>query len=379
MRARAIAADSPAELRERITAVATADFVPTLAVAFAADTHDFAAVGRVFAEVGVDVFGASSAGEIIVGDGGESVRVGAIVASLFDLDRSAYCLRLLKTEDASSESLGDAAGAWARETFARPALLVVATTLTTDGEVIVRRLHAALGPDTPIFGGMAADNMRFVETNVFTGDEVSSRGVVLLALDSDRVAVEGLAVSGWTAVGLEKTVTSAEGNVVHTIDDAPALDVYKEYLGLTNLDVGTELGLSIAEYPLQVERGGYSVLRAAMMPLPETGSLLFAGTVPQGVPVRFSCIPGIEITEMALAEMRSLRERTPEADALVLFSCKARHNALGPMAEDEVNPIQKLWGAPMVGFYTYGEIGRTSLGLTDFHNETCVLVALKEK
>jgi len=33
---------------------------------------------------------------------------------------------------------------------------------------------------------------------------------------------------------------------------------------------------------------------------------------------------------------------------------------------------------PMVGFYTYGEIGRNAEGATDFHNETCVLVTLRE-
>jgi hypothetical protein len=33
----------------------------------------------------------------------------------------------------------------------------------------------------------------------------------------------------------------------------------------------------------------------------------------------------------------------------------------------------------MVGFYTYGEFGRNAAGAIDFHNETCVLVALKEK
>jgi hypothetical protein len=40
--------------------------------------------------------------------------------------------------------------------------------------------------------------------------------------------------------------------------------------------------------------------------------------------------------------------------------------------------MQRLWNVPMVGFFTYGEIGRNAGGATDFHNETCVLVALRE-
>ncbi len=42
-----------------------------------------------------------------------------------------------------------------------------------------------------------------------------------------------------------------------------------------------------------------------------------------------------------------------------------------------MGPIQRLWTAPMVGFYTYREIGRSAHGATDFHNDTCVLVALQ--
>jgi hypothetical protein len=208
---------------------------------------------------------------------------------------------------------------------------------------------------------------------VFTGRRVSSEGVVALAFDGDRVALDGVASSGWVGVGAEKTVTSAEGNVVHTIDGAPALDVYKDYLGLSS-----DTDLVIAEYPLQLQRDGYTVLRAALTAAPGSRSLVYGGTVPEGAKVRFSCSPGVAITEHALSEIRDLQQRAPAADALLLFSCKARHMALGPLAEDEVEPIQRLWDAPMVGFFTYGEFGRSAHGATDFHNETCVLVALRE-
>jgi hypothetical protein len=79
-----------------------------------------------------------------------------------------------------------------------------------------------------------------------------------------------------------------------------------------------------------------------------------------------------------LSEVRAFHDRAPDADALLLFSCKARHFALGPLAEDEVGSMQRFWNVPMVGFYTYGEFGKNAAGATDFHNETCVLVVLKE-
>lgn len=116
-----------------------------------------------------------------------------------------------------------------------------------------------------------------------------------------------------------------------------------------------------------------------MLPAPQPGSLFFAGAVREGSRVRFSTSPGVEIIDEALEEMRKLREQVPNAEALVLFSCACRHMALGPMAEDEIRPMQQLWNVPMVGLYVYGEIGVNDRGRCDFHNETCVLVALAEQ
>jgi hypothetical protein len=373
MKAQSFAADSVEALGRQIQALGSGGFSPTLAIVFASVAHEMAQVARVFQDAGIDVFGASSAGEIVVGATSESIREGCIVALLLDLDRSAYGIRLVEQDGRTSRDLGVAAGRWARATFDRGPILVLAPGLTTDGEEIVLGMQSEVGPDAPIFGGFAGDDFKLTRTYVFTGRKVSSKGILVLAFDGDRVVLDGIASSGWVAVGAEKTVTKAEGNVVHSIDGIAALDVYKDYLGLTS-----DTDIIIAEYPLQLQRDGYSVLRAALIALPETRSLVYAGTVPQGAKVRFSCSPGAEITDQALSEVRAFHHRVPDADALILFSCKARQMALGPLAEDEVGPMQRLWNVPMVGFFTYGEIGRNAGGATDFHNETCVLVALRE-
>jgi hypothetical protein len=373
MKAQPLAADSVETLERQLATLRGGEFAPTLAIVFASVTHDLAEVARIFREAGIDVFGASSSGEIVGGGAGDVIREGSIVALLVDLDRSAYGIRLVDQDGRTSHDLGVAAGRWARATFDRGPMVVLAAGLTTDGEQIVRGLQSEMGPDAPIFGGFAGDDWKLIRTFVFTGRKLSSEGILVLAFDGDRVTLDGVASSGWVAVGAEKTVTKAEGNIVHTIDGVPALDVYKDYLGLTN-----DTDLIIPEYPLQIQRDGYSVLRAALMALPETRSLVFAGTVPEGAKVRFSCSPGATITDQALNEIRAFHHRVPDADALLLFSCKARHFALGPLAEDEVGPMQRLWNVPMVGFYTYGEFGKNAAGATDFHNETCVLVALKE-
>jgi hypothetical protein len=372
MRSHSLAADSVETLERELDTIRSGGFTPTLAIVFASVAHDLAEVARVFREAGIDVFGASSAGEIVVGAAGESIREQCIVALVLDLERSAYGVRLIEAEGRGWQDVGAAAGRWARASFDRGPILIMAPGLSSDGEQIVHGVQREAGADTPIFGGLAGDDWRLTRTYVFTGRRVSSDGVIALAFDGDRVALDGVASSGWVAVGAEKTVTSAEGNVVHTIDGVPAMDVYKDYLGLSS-----DTDLIIAEYPLQLQRDGYTVLRAALTAAPGSRSLVYGGTVPEGAKVRFSCSPGVAITEHALSEIRVVRQRAPSADALILFSCKARHMALGPLAEDEVEPIQRLWNVPMVGFFTYGEFGRSAQGATDFHNETCVLVALR--
>ena len=63
------------------------------------------------------------------------------------------------------------------------------------------------------------------------------------------------------------------------------------------------------------------------------------------------------------------------------FFClpKSRLNALGPLAQQENDGMAKIWKAPMVGFYTYGEFGRAINGKHEFHSTTCIWVALKEQ
>jgi hypothetical protein len=89
--------------------------------------------------------------------------------------------------------------------------------------------------------------------------------------------------------------------------------------------------------------------------------------------------PGFEVIDYAIEQMSEFHQQIPKSDAIVLFSCKARHMALGPMVEDEISAVHKLWEVPMVGFFTYGEIGPVPQGRCDFHNHTLVPVLINEK
>ena len=101
--------------------------------------------------------------------------------------------------------------------------------------------------------------------------------------------------------------------------------------------------------------------------------------MPEGAKVRFSMSPGPEIIEHAIEQMSEFSQQNPKSDAIVLFSCKTCHLALGPMIEDEISGIHKLWNSPLAGFFTFGEIGPSPQGRCDLHNHTLVPVLIQEK
>ena len=81
-------------------------------------------------------------------------------------------------------------------------------------------------------------------------------------------------------------------------------------------------------------------------------------------------------TDVACADaLAPLRGRRPLG--LIAFDCIARRGVLGERGmHDEVERVaHNGMGAPVAGFYTYGEIARTH-GVTGFHNQTLVVLAV---
>jgi hypothetical protein len=102
--------------------------------------------------------------------------------------------------------------------------------------------------------------------------------------------------------------------------------------------------------------------------------------VPQGARVRFSLPPDFDVIDTVVAECNDLKnEELHKADALIMFSCISRYLSFGVMTSEEIERVIKVWNAPFIGFFSYGEFGKSKRGKHEFHNNTCCVVALKEK
>lgn len=380
MKAKTFKAQSTSQLAEELARAVTDDFQPTLAVVFLSIRQNHQEVCAEFSKRGLVVFGATTAGEFIDGE----VAEGSAAVMLLDIDPACFQVLFVAIDDNNPYAAAQQIGKKGKEAFAKPAFLVSYSGLYTDGETLVKGIEEAAGDEAVIFGGMAGDDLTWTGPCVFTNGQASEKAVLAVVINGEKILLKGHAVSGWKPVGTERTITKSNGSVVYTIDDEPALDVVMKFLGIqpeTPNEVNDALVNLGAYFPILMQRNGSEpVVRTSMFANVEDRSMKFNANVPEGTKFRFSLPPDFDVVDKVIAQSDALKKSSlPEADALIMFSCVARHVTLGPMITDEIEGVKNLWQAPLVGFFSYGEMGKPTNGQNEFHSNTCCLVAMKEK
>ena len=380
MIAKTIKGQSTEDISAALQRAIAENFKPTLAVVFISIKQDSDAVCKLLEEKGISIFGATTSGEFI----NNEISEGGIVIMLLDINPAYFRLLFLEPSYSSAYDTAKQLGTEGKNLFDSPAFIIVSGWLHTEGENIIKGIEDGFGGPVTVFGGMAGDDLTLKDPRVFTSGKNSTTGILAMIIDGDKVNVSGVATCGWRPIGIIKTITKSNGNVVYTIDDQPAFDLVIKYLGLNidemNAITNTVVNLG-AYYPLQLEReDAPAVMRTAMLGNKEDRSLICAGNVPQGSKVRFSLPPDFDVIDTVVNECSELKdEKQNDADALIMFSCISRYLSFGVMTGEELERVQKVWNAPFIGFFSYGEFGKSKKGKHEFHNNTCCVVTLKEK
>ena len=327
----------------------------------------------------VPLVGCTTAGEIATGaDGDASVVVAALGGDGFAIQTSV-------ATNASRDLRGAGARAarcvgWDADRPHR-ALMLLTDGLAGDQEEIVRGAFGILGAGVPLVGGCAGDDLKMTKTFQLYDDRVLSDSVLGAGIASD--APLGIGVRhGWRAVGEPMLVTRSSGNRVYTLDDRPALDVYLEHLGAAKGDGLDEEGLTRLSltHPLGVSRpAGEEQVRFIGGGDFEERSLACIAAVPQGALVWImegDAGSVLDATDAACSDSLSALEGRPPLGMLA-FDCVARRGVLGEQrVKAEISRLaESAGGAPVAGFYTYGEIARTR-GMRGFHNQTLVVLSI---
>lgn len=220
-----------------------------------------------------------------------------------------------------------------------------------------------------VVGGQAGDNGQAQRTFVFTEAGITDKGAAGASLSGNSLNIDNRYNLSWAPLGKKMTITKAEGTSINTIDNRPAKELYKHYLGD---EVGARLPHSAAEYPLVVERNGVLLARHANR-VQEDGSLDFMAPFYTGETVQFAfCHSGL-VVEAAKKLYEELESQNHEA--IFIYSCLSRKWVLGEDAKLEINPLANL--APTSGFFSYGEYFHND-NENMFLSQTMTILALSE-
>ncbi len=351
-----------------------------LLVVFCSDRHDLPALLAGVKEASGDVplIGCSTAGEIATGEAGDHrVVVTALGGPGFQVSTAAST-----GVSAGQRAAGAAVAACAEQLgdSEHRVLLLLTDGLAGGQEEIVRGAYGVLGASVPLVGGCAGDDLRMSQTSQLHGDTLLHDAVVAAAVGSD--APFGIGVHhGWRKVGSPMIVTRSADSHVYALDDGPALDVY-----LRRLDAPVECYDDHAAFtqfalthPLGLSRRSGEEMRFIADADFSERSLVSVADVPQGGLVWLTEGDEDSVLDATDAACRAALEPLGGRPPLGMFAfdCIARRGVLGDAGiQREVGRVARHGdGAPVAGFYTYGEIARVR-GMNGFHNQTLVVLAV---
>ena len=365
------------EFQTQLThALNTISFKPTVAFAFVSASFPLTRIMDLFKEQQIALFGSSTGGEILFDKETNHIGEKSAGVVLTDIPIDSFRICFVQQGSLSPKELGVELGSQIVSAFRHPSALLSISGILMDGQALVEGVVSRAGEKMPLFGGLAGDDGRFEKTFVFTESAITDKGAIALVFNQNKIELTGMTSGGWISLGAEFTVNRAKGNTVYEINGLPALGMYMDYLNVKEDDLPA-IGI---EYPFMVRKeDGSSVLRAITGIDKEKRSLIFAGSVSPGSTVSFSTSPGFEIMENTREKIIAFHASHKKADLMLLYSCIARHIALGPLISTEIKLASIKWKCPLAGFFTYGEIGNNDNGMSSFHNQTFTLALLRKK
>jgi hypothetical protein len=260
-------------------------------------------------------------------------------------------------------------------------LLMLTEGILDHQEEILAGAYSVVGASAPLIGGTSGPDPNLGRSYQLHGREVLTDAAVGAMVASDGPF--GIAMRhGGRKVGEPMIVTDSVMGDLYTLDDKPALTAY-----LDRLNAPPEAYHDPAVFdefnrsrPIGVRRRGGEEVRHvnSISRLKETW-LRSSGEVPEGGLIWVMQGDHESTLEAANEACKAAIDALDGAPPLGLlaFDCISRSRVLGDEGtREEVERMLKVAaGAPLSGFYTWGEIARTR-GITGYHNQTLAVLAV---
>ncbi len=225
-------------------------------------------------------------------------------------------------------------------------------------------------PQLIISGGLAGDNFKLKKTFIIYRDKVLSCGAVGVSFSGKKLFADNSYNLNWIPIGKSFTITSAQGNVVHTINNQNAAELFSKYLGKQILQNNAA---SLPDFQLLYKEGSTIVSRTPMAV--DGTSLVFAGPLKEGEVVQFGFSNASSVISGANRISQHLNNNP--AEAIYIYSCIARKTLLGKTLEKEFSSFETI--APTAGFFTYGEFYSTNANNALLNCTTTILILSERK
>jgi hypothetical protein len=324
-----------------------------------------------------DIAGCSTSGQILSGVVSDGDAV-ALAVKFADTRIKLACCKLASFEDSASS--GEVLG----RDLAAPdlkAIFVLSDGIGVNASALIEGLTGAIGPSVPVMGGLAGDAARFERTLVAGNARPAPQKVVAIGFYGERLLVGHGSDGGWKVFGPPRRITRSINNILYELDNEPALDLYKRYLG----EEASQLPGSALLFPLKVRdpmNPEHDVVRTIVGINETDRSLVFAGNVPTNYEAQLMRGTHYNLVEGAGNAALEAAHNTAGHDRFaVLVSCVGRKLLMGQRTAEETEAVLDRIGGAMsqIGFYSYGEISpHSATGMCELHNQTMTITTFAE-
>ncbi len=231
-----------------------------------------------------------------------------------------------------------------------------------------------------VTGGLAGDNGLFEKTYVCDTNGPSSQKVTAISFSGDDLCFVENSHAGWEPIGDEHQVTKFKNNILKQIDGIPALEFYKQKLGI----FANKLPQAGLLFPMYFNNGTEKTIRTVINVDDEKNEIILAGDIPKNAKLKLmrasSNIILKDINENILFIKQTQLENVLNTGLVLAISCVGRKMLLGSKFYKEQEVIRQHFKDEMIaGFYSYGEIGKNqSIENSTVHNQTLSLLYIGE-
>lgn len=210
-----------------------------------------------------------------------------------------------------------------------------------------------------LVGGLTSSNGEYLQA----ADRAVSGGLSGVLLSAEVTVATGLS-QGCSLIGTPHVISSGQGNIIETIDDRPALDVFRDDIGeVLARNLNAVAGYIFAALPVRSSDTGDYLVRNLLGIDPQHRLLAIGDNVMPGAAIQFARRDAQTARDDLQRMVGKLKHRlTGPPKGALYHTCLGRGRYLFGDDSAELKIVRDALGeVPLVGFYANGEISHRRL------------------